>query len=179
MRTASFSVSSILDALPEQVWDRVVRMEGVNDEFFPFLRMSSPRQAKGLSIADAPLGERIFRSWILAFGLVPIDYDDITLVEVEQGRRFLEHSQMLTQRVWQHERILEPAAERATRLTDRIEFEPKLPGGRRLAPVFRLLFRYRHRRLRRRFGGHPVGDGGDRPASPSPSGRQLGEQGHG
>ena len=50
------------------------------------------------------LGERLFRSWILLFGVLPIDYDDITLVSIEPGRGFHERSSMLSMRVWEHER---------------------------------------------------------------------------
>ncbi len=124
-------------------------MPGVNDEFFPFLRMTGPKDA---NIADAPIGERAFRSWLLLFGLIPFDYDDITLVEIVPERSFHERSTMLTQRRWEHWRDLEPLPGGGTRVTDRIDFEPKLPGGDALRPVFRLVFRYRHRRLRKRFG---------------------------
>ena len=83
--------------------------------------------------------------------MLPFEYDDITLVELEPGRRFLERSPMLSQRSWQHERIVEPA-EGGSRVTDRIRMEPRLglPAAP-LRPVFRAVFRHRHRRLRAWF----------------------------
>ena len=50
-------------------------------------------------------------------------------------------------------RTLEPAGDSATRVSDRLSFEPRLPGsGPLLARFVRMTFSHRHRRLRRRFG---------------------------
>jgi hypothetical protein len=71
---------------------------------------------------------------------------------VEPGRRFLERSAMLTQRVWQHERVIEPCPH-GCRVTDRVCFEPRLPGlGSLFVLVFKAVFHWRHRNLRRLFG---------------------------
>jgi len=51
-----------------------------------------------------------FRSWILLFGLIPVDFDDITLVELEPGRGFHERSRLLTMREWHHRRNLIPTS---------------------------------------------------------------------
>lgn len=113
--------------------------------------MSFPEQYRDLASSWAP-GQRLFRSWILLAGILPVEYDDLTLVELEPGRRFLERSQLLSQRVWEHERVLTPH-QGATRIEDRIRFEPRLAA---LAPLylllFRAVFRYRHWKLRRIFG---------------------------
>jgi ligand-binding SRPBCC domain-containing protein len=151
-----FSVGSRLDASAEDVWASVTTAAGVNAELMPIVRMTVPRGLEDLSLEDAVPGERLGRSWILLFGLIPIDYDDITLVEVEPGRGFLERSPMLTQRRWEHERRLEPDGAGCT-VTDRVRFEPRLPVPvALLRPVFHAVFRHRHRRLRRRFGGQPL-----------------------
>ena len=95
---------------------------------------------------------------ILLVGLIPFEYDDITLVRLEEGRGFLERSQMLSQRVWEHERTLEPAAEGGCLITDRVRWVPRLGlPGEPLVPVVRWFFRHRHRRLRRHFGGVEAG----------------------
>ncbi len=87
---------------------------------------------------------------MLLFGVLPFDYDDLTLVSVEPGRGFHERSSMLSMRVWEHKRTIEPAGEMACVVRDRLGFEPRLPLP--LGFVVRALFRHRHRRLARRFG---------------------------
>jgi ligand-binding SRPBCC domain-containing protein len=140
-------------APPEEVWARVTSVEGVNDELRPWLRMTVPRGWRGATLDDLPLGRRVGRSWVLLGGVVPVDYDDLTLVEVEPGRRFLERSPMGSMRSWQHERVVRPAGDGACELTDRLRFEPRLPGTARLSrAIVERLFAHRHRRLLRRFG---------------------------
>ena len=81
-------------------------------------------------------------------------WDDLTLVRLDPPAGFLERSSMLSNRLWEHERTIEPVAGGCT-VTDRIAFEPRLPiPGRLLLPLYRTVFRHRHRRLRSRFGGH-------------------------
>ena len=88
---------------------------------------------------------------VFLFGVLPVDYDDLTLVRVEPGRGFLEQSSLLTQRRWVHERLLE-AVTGGCRVTDRIGFEPRAPfGGRAMRAVFHFFFRHRHRRLAQAF----------------------------
>jgi ligand-binding SRPBCC domain-containing protein len=149
-------VSSRLDADRERVWDRVSTMEGVNYELAPLIRMTHPPEVEDLNPSNVPLNERLFRSWILLFGVVPFDYDDLVLVRVEPGRGFLERSSMLSMRVWEHERTLQDAPGGCL-ATDRILYTPRVPLlGRLLRPILRGFFRHRHRRLRRQFGGEPV-----------------------
>ncbi len=60
---------------------------------------------------------------------------------------------MLSMRTWQHERIVEAAEEGGCTVTDRLTFEPRVPGfGRLSRAVIGFLFRHRHDRLERRFG---------------------------
>ncbi|HWH43465.1 MAG TPA: DCC1-like thiol-disulfide oxidoreductase family protein [Thermoleophilaceae bacterium] len=126
---------------------------GVNDEFRPFLRMTFPESVTSLDPETVPIGERICRSWILLFGVLPVDWDDIVLVAVEPGRGFRERSSMATQHVWEHERTLEPAGRGACRVSDTVAWEPRLhvPAAA-FRPLFRAAFAWRHHRLRRIFG---------------------------
>ncbi|HYO66529.1 MAG TPA: hypothetical protein VEU33_10630 [Archangium sp.] len=149
-REYGFSFSSELRAAPEEVWSHATHMQGVNREFFPLVRMTWPG-ADGQLPAPPPLGQRLFRSWILLFGLLPIDYDDLTFAEFEPGRRFLERSVLLSQRQWEHERIVTPTAT-GCRLTDSVRFTPRLGAlGALHLGIFRLAFWWRHRNLRRLF----------------------------
>ncbi len=148
-------VASRLAADPESVWSHAVTPAGVNRELSPLLRMTFPKGVEELTAGWRP-GERAFRSWLLLGGVLPVEYDDVCFVEIEPGRRFLERSSLFSQRVWEHERTVEPAASGCV-VTDRVRFEPRLAWlGPLFAPVFRLTFRLRHRNLRRIFRGGPA-----------------------
>lgn len=155
-RSYEFSVASRLAAPRGLVWERIITMEGVNDELAPLVRMTYPESVAELTPGTVPIGRRIFRSWLLLFGVLPFDYDDLVLLRVDAERGFLERSSMLSQRVWEHERTLEDAPGGCV-VTDRIRYEPRVAGlGPALRPVLRRFFGHRHRRLRRRFGGQPA-----------------------
>lgn len=147
--------ASVLRAPADAVWARVTTFAGINDEFRPLMRMTAPRQLREGGLGAAPIGTRACRSWLLLGGVLPVEFDDLTLVEVEPGR-FLERSSMLTQRVWEHERTVRPHEEGAL-VTDRVAFTPRrgVPAGltRRIVG---LTFDHRHRRLQRRFSGRPA-----------------------
>jgi hypothetical protein len=154
-RRGEFRIASTLRAGPATVWERAMSAEGINAELGPLLRMTVPRGLESLDLRGlepGPLG----RSWLLLFGLVPIDYDEIGLARVEPGRGFLERSTMLSQRFWEHERTIEPDAA-GTTIVDRLAWEPRLPlPGRLLRPLIAAVFRHRHRQLQRHFGGAPL-----------------------
>ena len=155
MGRAAVEVSSLLDAPPGEVWERISTPEGINDELRPWLRMTVPG-GRDLNLDSIEVGEPIGRSWVLAFGVLPVDYDEINLIELERGRGFLERSRMLSQKVWEHRRTL-TRAEGGTLVTDRVSWEPRLPlPAGSMRPLFRAIFRHRHRRLRRNFGGKAV-----------------------
>ena len=149
-----FEITSELAAGADEVWSHATSPAGVNYEMSPLLRMTFPRNAENLTETWAP-GRTLFRSWLLLGGVLPVEYDDIAFVAVEPGRRFHERSVLLSQRVWEHERLIEPiaAAAGSCRVTDRLAFEPRLaPLGAVYEAVFRRVFAHRHRRLRKRFG---------------------------
>jgi hypothetical protein len=111
---------------------------------------------RGRTIADVTPGLRLGRSWLLIFGVVPFEYDDITIAEVELGRRFLERSSMLSMRLWQHERLI-TAAGGSCQVRDQITFEFRRPLARApwleacLQTWLERLFRHRHKRLVQHF----------------------------
>jgi hypothetical protein len=151
LRRAEIRVVSRLQVEPNLVWERVMSAAGINHELRPLLRMTVPRGLKSLdldTVEPGPLG----RSWILLLGLIPIDYDDLGLEWIDRGRGFLERSTMLSQRLWEHERTIQPLAGGGCEIVDRVAWEPRLPlPGRLLLPVFRSFFHHRHKRLRRHF----------------------------
>ena len=156
-RRAEIYTASILEAEAPEIWQRVTTAEGINNELMPIMRMTVPRGIDALDIDRFSDGEHVGRSWVFLFGFIPFDYDDLTLVRIEKDRGFLENSTMLSQRAWEHERTIEPLGNGACRVTDRVAWEPRLPvPGGLLRPMFRAIFRHRHRRLRKHFGGRPA-----------------------
>jgi len=137
----------------EAVWRRVVTPEGINHELGPWIRMTMPRSLRGKTIEDVEAGERLGRSWLLLFGVIPFDYDDLGVAELGPGFRFLERSTMLSMRRWEHERTVVPAGDGACEVTDRVTFELRgglgwIPGSARLTrALLTRVFVHRHRRL--------------------------------
>lgn len=113
--------------------------------------MTSPREHAGRTLFDAPLGVPLFRSWLLLFGVLPIDFDHIGLEAVDPTSGFVESSTMLSMRTWRHERRVTPLPDGAgSRVSDTLTFTPRIPGtGALLAAIVGALFRHRHRRLAR------------------------------
>src|SRR5262245_17438070 len=107
----SFTISTPLRASAEQVWAHASTFAGVNRELWPLLRMTFPPALARLTPEQFPVGRTAFRSWLLLFGLVPVDFDDIQLVELEPGQGFSEVSRMLSMREWRHRRTVTPAGE--------------------------------------------------------------------
>lgn len=143
----------VVAADPAAVWDRVVDPVGINHEMRPWMTMTMPRSVRGLTVATVPLGRPLGRAWLKLFGVIPFDFDQMSIVEVEAGSRFLERSTMLSMRRWEHERTLTAVAG-GTRVQDRLAFEPRLPipgVGWLLSRIVDAFFKHRHRRLRTYF----------------------------
>jgi hypothetical protein len=151
-RRAEITLTSELGADAGTVWARITDPAGINDELRPLMRMTVPRGARNFGLDDLEPG-RIGRSWLLLFGFLPFDYDDLTIIRLEPERGFLERSSMLSMRLWEHERTLTPTGENRCQLTDRVAWEPRLPlRGTLFRPMVHAIFSHRHRRLRGRFG---------------------------
>jgi hypothetical protein len=145
---------SVVDASANRVWQRVVTPEGINDEMGPWMTMSLPRGAESLTIDNVPVGTPIGRAWLRLFGVLPFDYDLLTITELQPGRSFREESTMLSMSRWQHERSVTPDGDTKAVVHDRITFQPRV-GLRFATPVLAAgigaLFGHRHRRLQRHF----------------------------
>jgi ligand-binding SRPBCC domain-containing protein len=143
--------SSRLQASPATVWDWITSFDGIAREMAPYLRMSSPMGVTRIDVDQIVPGQRLFRSWIKLFGLIPIDYSDLTLVRVEPGVGFVEESPMGTMHRWRHARRITPEGQGAV-LCDELEFEPRMAGWLTVK-VIEAFFTHRHRKLRRCLGG--------------------------
>ena len=154
---AHFELTTALGAPAEEVWEGAIDPDGINQELGPWVSMSMPKKIEpGMTIDDIELAVPVGRSWI-RFARVPVDYDDLCLVERGPGMRFLERSRLGSARMWEHERLVLPTGESSCEITDRVAIELRSPlraiGGGRMAPrIMRALFTHRHKRLAERWG---------------------------
>lgn len=140
----------------EAVLAAAMTMPGVNAELMPLLRMSYPAQYRALDAKQAPLNRRLFRSWLLLFGFIPVDLHALAFDRLYDNG-FDERSSSLLHRVWIHRRRVEPI-DGGARVIDELDFEPRvswLRGFDRFMVV--QTFAHRHRRLRVRYGELPAG----------------------
>jgi hypothetical protein len=136
----------------DQVWAHVTSPAGINAEPAPLLRMRMPPDLTGSTLDEVPLNQRLGRAWVLFLGVLPVDFDDLRIIE-RGDRRFLERSSTSSSRVWQHERAVsqEPGG---VRVRDQVTFAvrgPLRPARRIYLRVVTALFRHRHRRLARHY----------------------------
>ncbi len=84
-------------------------------------------------------------------GIIPFDHSDLTLLELDPTGRFVEQSPMGAMKLWRHIREVRETTPGHCKITDDLEFIPKLP---RFASRFVVtqLFNHRHRVLQRQFG---------------------------
>lgn len=142
-----FEISSQLRLTHEELAGRFT-MRGVNRELSPFVRMTVPAEWADIPIARWPTGTSLFTSWILLFGVLPVDRHRFCLRSVDDEGGFDEVSSSIINRSWRHRRLLSWAESDVT-LTDRVDFTCRLPlMGHLLLPVYRAVFVHRHRMLR-------------------------------
>jgi len=152
----SLRFESKLDVPVERVWEWSISVDGISAEMRPFLRMTFPRGVRSLNDIPIRPGVPVFRSRVLLFGVLPIDYSDVTLMEFNSGQGFIEQSPMGSMQLWRHERriVPHPSNPAAVLLVDQLTFQPRM--ARRLVGWFvRRLFLHRHNVLRANLaGGH-------------------------
>ena len=140
-------VSSVVAADAERVWRDATSLAAINAELMPLLKMTSPRRWSGRTLDEVPLGQRLFRSWLLLLGVIPVDYDDICIIEIGPGYRFLKRSEMMSASTWEHERIVVEELPGTCRITDRVRFTARwLPLGPLLRGFVPRVFAHRHSR---------------------------------
>jgi ligand-binding SRPBCC domain-containing protein len=148
----SFTIRTRLRSSAAQVWEHASTFAGVNRELWPLVCMTYPPSLGRLTPETIPLGRTAFRSWVLLLGLVPVEFDDLMLLELEPGRGFSECSRLPTIREWRHRRTITSAGEGCV-VRDEVAFVPRWRyTGPLLAWVYRGIFAWRHSSLRRLFG---------------------------
>jgi hypothetical protein len=147
-----FEVSSSLELSPEEVTG-LLTMTGVNRELSPFIRMTGPPEWSSKAIFEWPTGKVLFSSWILLFGILPIDRHTFFFQSIDRPRGFAEASSSLINKRWHHRRDIRRDGV-SWRITDTVEFQCRLPLLEYvLGPVYRFIFRHRHQVLRSLYGG--------------------------
>ena len=153
-KAISLRFASRLHAPPELVWEWITSLKGISAEMWPFFRMTTPKGIRSLSDLQIKPGVRMFRSYVFLFGVLPIDYSDMTLVELDSGSGFVEQSPMGSMKLWRHERriVPYPSDPSAVLLVDQLTFRPRI--ARRLVEWFiRKVFTHRHKVLRANLNG--------------------------
>jgi ligand-binding SRPBCC domain-containing protein len=153
-KAISLRFESKLHAPTELVWEWITSVKGISAEMWPFFRMTTPKGIRSLSDLQIKPGVRMFRSYVFLFGVLPIDYSDMTLVELDSGSGFVEQSPMGSMKSWRHERRIVPCLSdpSAVLLVDQLTFRPRI--AKRLVEWFiRHVFTHRHKVLRANLDG--------------------------
>lgn len=147
----TFTFSSAIALSPEAFWSSMT-MASVNAELSPWVRMSCPRDWRQRPMARWATDRALFRSVIFLFGMLPVDVHSFRLERVHPGRGFLECSRSWVNKVWRHERTT-AATPGGCVVTDTVWIEGRVPLlTALLVPVYRWIFRHRHRRLGALYG---------------------------
>ena len=79
-------LESELSAPAARVWEWITSIDGISAEMRPFLRMTWPKGVRSLDDVPVRPGVRMFRSYVFLFGVLPIDYSNMTLIEYQPGQ---------------------------------------------------------------------------------------------
>lgn len=146
----SLTFESKLKATPEQVWQSITSIEGLTFEMLPFMRLTVPKGYKTLADIYPRKPEANFRSWVLLFGILPIDHTDLQLKSLTPLKGFVEESNMASMKYWRHERKIVPVSEGVTSVIDELTFEPLRLKSLSVL-VIRKFFEHRHKKLKQKF----------------------------
>jgi len=150
-----FTIQSDLAIEPDAFWT-ATSMDSVNWELGPIVKMTAPNPWKHSPMSQWEVDRDLFASWILLFGCIPIDRHAFRLRENGKSLGFCESSSSWINRQWQHDRSIVACAAGCT-VSDRVTVEGRIPIlSPLLMPVYKFIFRRRHRRLRKKYG-HPSG----------------------
>jgi hypothetical protein len=146
-----FTIQSDLAIEPSKFWAKT-SMDSVNWELAPIVRMTAPNEWKNCPIDRWEVGRELFKSWILLFGFIPIDRHSFRLEEICAESGFRECSSSWMNREWNHERRT-VARRGGCTVMDRVAVAGRIPMlWALLMPIYKFVFRHRHRRLRRKYG---------------------------
>lgn len=149
----SLRFESTLNAPIETVWDWITSVRGIRAEMWPFFLMTVPKGVSSLNDVQVKPGVRMFRSYVFLFGVLPIDYSDMTLLELNHGHGFIEQSPMGSMKLWRHERQIAPCSSDSGTviLIDQLTFQPRV-AKRFVGWFINRVFVHRHKVLRANLG---------------------------
>lgn len=147
-----FEYSSHLAANADNVMNHAGTIEGVNYELMPLARMTAPRDWMRRPIQEWPVGEKLFTSCILLLGFLPADFHFFRMKSLLPNG-FEEYSSTVIHKFWHHTRTAADVEAGGCLITDRLSFKSRAPFVDLIsAPIYKLFFRHRHTRLKRKFG---------------------------
>jgi len=150
----SLRFESQLYAPPERIWEWITSLDGISKEMWPFFRMTFPKGVHSISDIKIEPGIRMFRCYVFLFGILPIDYSDMTLLKLDKGKGFVEQSPMGSMALWHHERNILPchSDSKAVMLVDQLVFRPRV-ASRFVGWFIRHVFIHRHNVLKANLYG--------------------------
>ena len=151
----SFSLESRLGIEAPAFW-ATVSMDSVNRELAPLVRMTAPEDWHRCPLERWETGRELFRSWILLFGVLPVDRHAFLLESVTPGVGFEERSSSWMNREWRHRRSVRANGDGTCIVRDDVTVLGRFPLLTSITmPLYRLVFRNRHRRMRALFPEEP------------------------
>lgn len=151
MKDFTFFIESEVNAVKDVLWKHVTQMKNVNAELMPFARMTYPQTMSEIGNEQVPLNRVLFKSVIVLFGFLPLDIHYLRIEKLDYGTAFFENSYSWQHHYWKHTRII---SERNGKIfvKDEIHFAPRISFlGNVLLPVYKLIFRNRHKNLKAAF----------------------------
>jgi ligand-binding SRPBCC domain-containing protein len=151
MKDFTFSIESEINSTKEILWQHITQMKNVNAELLPYMRMTYPADMSEIGEREVPLQKTLFKSAILLFGFIPIDLHSLRLDKIDIGTAFYENSFSIHMRYWKHTRTIYER-NRKTFVRDEVHFTPRISLlGNLLLPFFKMIFRNRHKSLKKHF----------------------------
>jgi hypothetical protein len=94
--------SSRLAAPTDEVWKWITSWKSISTEILPYFRKMAPNSVTSIDDLNVVPGTPLFRSRMYLFGIIPTDHSDVTLLELDKCRGFVEQSPLGSMTLWHH-----------------------------------------------------------------------------
>jgi ligand-binding SRPBCC domain-containing protein len=133
---------------PDLFWKRQ-SIATISQEMGPWLRMTAPPHYRQIQLLDWRGDNTLFASWVLLFGLIPIDRHSFEKIVFPAEREFIETSSSWNNKHWQHRRLV-TATENGCSVIDELIFTPRMHWMTPLVTlIVNMVFKNRHRNLKK------------------------------